>query len=271
MEASLVMRTARSAMREKKISRTAYLLLEGLAYSCRPKGGSGAVIVTYRKLRRLIGAALDTTVRAMKQLCAAGFVVLERRGAVIEHAGGRRKYRQLPNSYRLRVPLCDSDFGDDNRVLVESTSSVNGGTVENGENGDNSQIAATEAGLSAEEAAALEEFKALLATDESPAEPKEERANREEGGGQGEAKPVRPPDWGHIEEGVFVPLPKMPMTLAGYGPPPFSVKLSDGRVRHVIEDPALSEAEDGSGAGRGDLVARERVVAQRDGPGGDLN
>lgn len=43
--------------------------------------------------------------------------------------------------------------------------------------------------------------------------------------------------WGHIEFGVWRPLPKVPMLLAGLGPPPFDVALPSGEVRHVVHDP----------------------------------
>lgn len=43
--------------------------------------------------------------------------------------------------------------------------------------------------------------------------------------------------WGHLEGGVWRLLPKLPMTLAGMGPPPFWVTLPSGEVRHVIHDP----------------------------------
>ena len=47
-----------------------------------------------------------------------------------------------------------------------------------------------------------------------------------------------PLPWGYIgPEGVFIPLPKVPMLLAGLGPPPFDVELPSGEVRHIIEQP----------------------------------
>ena len=44
--------------------------------------------------------------------------------------------------------------------------------------------------------------------------------------------------WGFMEDGAFVALPKMPMTMAQLGPPPFAVTLPSGEVRNIIEDPA---------------------------------
>lgn len=46
--------------------------------------------------------------------------------------------------------------------------------------------------------------------------------------------------WGYIdpEVGDWRVLPKVPMLLAGLGPPPFDVTLPDGRVRHIIHQPA---------------------------------
>ena len=43
--------------------------------------------------------------------------------------------------------------------------------------------------------------------------------------------------WGFLEGEVFVVLPKHPMLMAGLGPPPFEVKLPDGRMRPVIHRP----------------------------------
>lgn len=43
--------------------------------------------------------------------------------------------------------------------------------------------------------------------------------------------------WGHIEDGIFRPLPKRPMVDAEMGPPPFTITLPDGRVRHVVHEP----------------------------------
>lgn len=44
--------------------------------------------------------------------------------------------------------------------------------------------------------------------------------------------------WGFLEDGAWILLPKQPLLLAGLGPPPFSVTLPDGRVRHVVHRPA---------------------------------
>jgi hypothetical protein len=44
-------------------------------------------------------------------------------------------------------------------------------------------------------------------------------------------------EWGHLEFGVWRPLPKRPMLLAQLGPPPFYVSLPSGEVRHVVHDP----------------------------------
>jgi len=44
--------------------------------------------------------------------------------------------------------------------------------------------------------------------------------------------------WGYIDrEGVYRPLPKIPMLLANMGPPPFDVTLPSGEVRHIIDQP----------------------------------
>jgi hypothetical protein len=44
--------------------------------------------------------------------------------------------------------------------------------------------------------------------------------------------------WGYIaENGAWYPLPKTPMLLAELGPPPFSVKLPSGDMRHVVHKP----------------------------------
>lgn len=44
--------------------------------------------------------------------------------------------------------------------------------------------------------------------------------------------------WGFMEDGIWVLLPKIPTLLAGLGPPPFSIRLPDGRLRGVVHDTA---------------------------------
>jgi hypothetical protein len=45
-------------------------------------------------------------------------------------------------------------------------------------------------------------------------------------------------EWGFIAgDGVFVPLPKLPLLLAGFHDPPFAVILPGGDVRHIIVRP----------------------------------
>jgi len=46
--------------------------------------------------------------------------------------------------------------------------------------------------------------------------------------------------WGWMDDGVWRELPKMPMLLAGLGPPAptFAVTLPSGEVRYVVHDPA---------------------------------
>lgn len=58
----------------------------------------------------------------------------------------------------------------------------------------------------------------------------EQRAERDDAGDDGKV-------WGFLEHGIFVVLPKRPMLLAGLGPPPFTVELPDGRLRHVVHAP----------------------------------
>lgn len=43
--------------------------------------------------------------------------------------------------------------------------------------------------------------------------------------------------WGFMNGGVWVCLPKEPLLLGGFGPPPFDVTLPSGVVRHVVHDP----------------------------------
>ena len=43
--------------------------------------------------------------------------------------------------------------------------------------------------------------------------------------------------WGFITAGVWIPLPKQPLLLAGLGPPPFDVRLPSGEIRHVVHQP----------------------------------
>jgi len=45
-------------------------------------------------------------------------------------------------------------------------------------------------------------------------------------------------DWGYVDdEGIWRLLPKIPMLLGEYGPPPFSITMWDGRVRHIVHNP----------------------------------
>lgn len=46
--------------------------------------------------------------------------------------------------------------------------------------------------------------------------------------------------WGHIEGGKWYLLPKTPLLHAEMGPPPFEVRLPDGRVRLVVHQPAVA-------------------------------
>ena len=48
--------------------------------------------------------------------------------------------------------------------------------------------------------------------------------------------------WGWIDDGMWRPLPKVPMILAGMGPPPFTVTLPNGTDRHVVHQPALESS-----------------------------
>lgn len=49
--------------------------------------------------------------------------------------------------------------------------------------------------------------------------------------------------WGYIAEdlGDWIMVPKIPLLRDGYGPPPFDVKLPDGRIRRVIHQPKPEE------------------------------
>lgn len=46
--------------------------------------------------------------------------------------------------------------------------------------------------------------------------------------------------WGWICEGEWRAMPKIPMLLAGMGPPPFDVVLPTGLIRHVLHKPLPS-------------------------------
>ena len=43
--------------------------------------------------------------------------------------------------------------------------------------------------------------------------------------------------WGFMNGEQWVPLPKVPLLLAGLGPPPFDVKLPSGEIRRVVHRP----------------------------------
>lgn len=45
--------------------------------------------------------------------------------------------------------------------------------------------------------------------------------------------------WGYVtDDGVWHALPKTPLLLAGFGPPPFDVELPTGEIRRVVHNPA---------------------------------
>lgn len=47
--------------------------------------------------------------------------------------------------------------------------------------------------------------------------------------------------WGFMENGQFIPLRKAVMIRGGYGPPPFTLRLPDGRDREIVSIPDGSE------------------------------
>jgi hypothetical protein len=49
--------------------------------------------------------------------------------------------------------------------------------------------------------------------------------------------------WGWINDGVWCPIPKLPLLLAQRGPPPFDVTLpGSGEVRHIVHNPNGDDA-----------------------------
>lgn len=46
-------------------------------------------------------------------------------------------------------------------------------------------------------------------------------------------------EWGYMNGEDFVSLPKTPLLLGGFGPPPFEVSLPSGDVRHVVHRPEV--------------------------------
>jgi hypothetical protein len=50
--------------------------------------------------------------------------------------------------------------------------------------------------------------------------------------------------WGWITpDGVWRELPKIPLLLGNFGPPPFTVTLPSGQPRHVIHAPVALQVE----------------------------
>lgn len=45
--------------------------------------------------------------------------------------------------------------------------------------------------------------------------------------------------WGWICGGVWRAIPKTPLLLGNFGPPPFDVELPDGRIRSILHEPAV--------------------------------
>jgi hypothetical protein len=55
-----------------------------------------------------------------------------------------------------------------------------------------------------------------------------------------EVKPI----WGFMELGVFHIVPRKPLELGGYfGPTPFTVRIPNGELREIIEQPETPNAE----------------------------
>jgi hypothetical protein len=48
--------------------------------------------------------------------------------------------------------------------------------------------------------------------------------------------------WGWMCLGAWREIPKTPLLLGNYGPPPFAVTLPDGQVRHILHNPGLGGA-----------------------------
>jgi hypothetical protein len=51
--------------------------------------------------------------------------------------------------------------------------------------------------------------------------------------------------WGFMDGPDFVALPKLPLLRAGFGPPPFTLTLPHGEVRHVVHLPTDADLPDG--------------------------
>jgi hypothetical protein len=49
--------------------------------------------------------------------------------------------------------------------------------------------------------------------------------------------------WGFMSKalGAWIELPKVPLLEAGLGPPPFTVRMPDGHVRHVVHAPPFAK------------------------------
>lgn len=47
--------------------------------------------------------------------------------------------------------------------------------------------------------------------------------------------------WGHMEDGVFRPLPHQPLIDAGYTCPPFDIEIRAGVVRRVVVEPEVGD------------------------------
>ena len=50
--------------------------------------------------------------------------------------------------------------------------------------------------------------------------------------------------WGWICDGQWRELPKTPLLLGNYGPPPFDVVLPDGRVRSIMHETPVAVVGD---------------------------
>jgi len=102
-DAVRIAQRARRLVRSGRLSHTAYVVLDNLLWSCRPKNASHAV-VSYNGLARLAHLAKATITRAIVTLEALRLITKVRRRALFPWACGGQQARNLANKYILLVP-----------------------------------------------------------------------------------------------------------------------------------------------------------------------
>ena len=101
------MKRARRLLQAGAISRTAFAVMDCLAFNCR-RPGQPSVRASLSLLQRLTCAARQTVVDALHVLCAVGLLTRRKHHVLVGWARGGRAWRQATNEYRIEAaPNCE--------------------------------------------------------------------------------------------------------------------------------------------------------------------